>query len=203
MEWFIARKNTYGNPLAPRITHRRPWVRGGASSRRCTGRGSGSPACTTSPRRSCIHGARYVENPQCWSVRERGGSPAHGPCLSVSGVITRRRAMPDTTTTTTHGSYLMPSLEHATVADAMHPGILSVRAGCDPPRGGTDHGHPPRSLRGRGRDLTPSSPSASSGASSPTSISSGKESTREQRRPPARARTQPAGRRRRTRDVAA
>jgi CBS domain-containing protein len=27
-----------------------------------------------------------------------------------------------------HGSYLMPSLEHATVADAMHPGILS----CDP-----------------------------------------------------------------------
>jgi CBS domain-containing protein len=24
-----------------------------------------------------------------------------------------------------HGSYLMPSLEHATVADAMHPGILS------------------------------------------------------------------------------
>lgn len=27
-----------------------------------------------------------------------------------------------------HGSYLMPSLERATVADAMHPGILS----CDP-----------------------------------------------------------------------
>lgn len=24
-----------------------------------------------------------------------------------------------------HGSYLMPSLEHATVSDAMHPGILS------------------------------------------------------------------------------
>jgi CBS domain-containing protein len=24
-----------------------------------------------------------------------------------------------------HGSYLMPSIEHATVADAMHPGILS------------------------------------------------------------------------------
>lgn len=36
--------------------------------------------------------------------------------------------MPDTTTTPTHGSYLMPSLEHATVADAMHPGILS----CEP-----------------------------------------------------------------------
>jgi CBS domain-containing protein len=27
-----------------------------------------------------------------------------------------------------HGSYLMPSLEHATVGDAMHPGVLS----CDP-----------------------------------------------------------------------
>ncbi len=27
-----------------------------------------------------------------------------------------------------HGSYLLPSLEHATVADAMHPGILA----CDP-----------------------------------------------------------------------
>lgn len=27
-----------------------------------------------------------------------------------------------------HGSYLMPSLEHATVADAMHPGILSCQA---------------------------------------------------------------------------
>jgi CBS domain-containing protein len=27
-----------------------------------------------------------------------------------------------------HGSYLMPSLDHATVADAVHPGILS----CDP-----------------------------------------------------------------------
>ncbi len=29
---------------------------------------------------------------------------------------------------TTPGSYLMPSLDHATVADAMHPGIVS----CDP-----------------------------------------------------------------------
>lgn len=36
--------------------------------------------------------------------------------------------MPDTATTPRHGSYLMPSLEHATVADAMHPGILS----CEP-----------------------------------------------------------------------
>ncbi len=32
------------------------------------------------------------------------------------------------TTTPTTGSFLMPSLEHATVADVMHPGILS----CDP-----------------------------------------------------------------------
>lgn len=27
-----------------------------------------------------------------------------------------------------HGSYLMPRLEHATMADAMHPGILSCEA---------------------------------------------------------------------------
>ncbi len=30
-----------------------------------------------------------------------------------------------TTTQSIHGSYLMPTLAHATVADAMHPGILS------------------------------------------------------------------------------
>jgi CBS domain-containing protein len=30
-----------------------------------------------------------------------------------------------TTARESHGSYLMPSLQHATVADAMHPGILS------------------------------------------------------------------------------
>lgn len=30
-----------------------------------------------------------------------------------------------TTTPPIHGSYLMPTLAHATVADAMHPGILS------------------------------------------------------------------------------
>jgi CBS domain-containing protein len=34
----------------------------------------------------------------------------------------------------THGSYLMPSLEHATVADAMHPGIMT----CDPGATATD-----------------------------------------------------------------
>lgn len=33
--------------------------------------------------------------------------------------------MPDTTIQRYHGSYLMPSLEHATVADAMPPGIIS------------------------------------------------------------------------------
>lgn len=36
--------------------------------------------------------------------------------------------MPDTPIQPQHGSHLMPSFEHATVADAMHPGILS----CDP-----------------------------------------------------------------------
>ena len=33
-----------------------------------------------------------------------------------------------TTGSPLHGSYLMPSLEHATVSDAMHPGILA----CEP-----------------------------------------------------------------------
>jgi CBS domain-containing protein len=36
--------------------------------------------------------------------------------------------MPDTAIQPYHGSYLMPSIEHATVADAMHPGILSCQA---------------------------------------------------------------------------
>jgi CBS domain-containing protein len=36
--------------------------------------------------------------------------------------------MPETAIQPYHGSYLMPSLEHATVADAMHPGILSCQA---------------------------------------------------------------------------
>lgn len=36
--------------------------------------------------------------------------------------------MPEIAIQTYHGSYLMPALEHATVADAMHPGILS----CEP-----------------------------------------------------------------------
>src|ERR1700751_257146 len=36
--------------------------------------------------------------------------------------------MPETAIQTYPGSYLRPSLEHATVSDAMHPGILS----CEP-----------------------------------------------------------------------
>jgi CBS domain-containing protein len=35
--------------------------------------------------------------------------------------------MPDTAIQPYHGSYLMRSLEHATVADAMHPGIISCQ----------------------------------------------------------------------------
>lgn len=42
--------------------------------------------------------------------------------------------MSDTATQTYHGSYLMPSLEHATVSDAMHPGILS----CEPDASATE-----------------------------------------------------------------
>lgn len=34
--------------------------------------------------------------------------------------------MPPTATQPRAGSYLMPALEHATVADAMHPGVISV-----------------------------------------------------------------------------
>jgi CBS domain-containing protein len=36
--------------------------------------------------------------------------------------------MPDTTGVPTHGSYLLPHFDHATVGDAMHPGILSCDA---------------------------------------------------------------------------
>ncbi|MGP0050906.1 MAG: cyclic nucleotide-binding/CBS domain-containing protein [Solirubrobacteraceae bacterium] len=36
--------------------------------------------------------------------------------------------MPASADTPSSGSYLMPTLEHATVADAMHPGVLS----CEP-----------------------------------------------------------------------
>ncbi len=36
--------------------------------------------------------------------------------------------MSDSSVVPSHGSYLLPHFEHATVADAMHPGILS----CDP-----------------------------------------------------------------------
>jgi CBS domain-containing protein len=36
--------------------------------------------------------------------------------------------MPESSVLPSHGSYLLPHLEHATVADAMHPGILSCDA---------------------------------------------------------------------------
>ena len=36
--------------------------------------------------------------------------------------------MPKTSIQPSHGSYLLPHLDHATVADAMHPGILSCDA---------------------------------------------------------------------------
>ena len=42
--------------------------------------------------------------------------------------------MSDTAIQPYHGSYLMPSLEHATVGDAMHPGIAS----CEPEAALTD-----------------------------------------------------------------
>jgi CBS domain-containing protein len=36
--------------------------------------------------------------------------------------------MPESSALPIHGSYLLPHFEHATVADAMHPGILSCEA---------------------------------------------------------------------------
>jgi CBS domain-containing protein len=36
--------------------------------------------------------------------------------------------MPESSAVPSHGSYLLPHFEHATVADAMHPGILSCGA---------------------------------------------------------------------------
>jgi CBS domain-containing protein len=51
-----------------------------------------------------------------------------GPWIYGRAIIQKESAMPGTTIQPYHGSYLMPSLGHATVADAMHPGILS----CDP-----------------------------------------------------------------------
>ncbi len=42
--------------------------------------------------------------------------------------------MSATTPQNPHGSYLMPSLEHATVADAMHPGIMT----CEPDASATE-----------------------------------------------------------------
>jgi CBS domain-containing protein len=40
--------------------------------------------------------------------------------------------MSDSTVVPSHGSYLLPHFEHATVADAMHPGILSCAADAAP-----------------------------------------------------------------------
>ena len=36
--------------------------------------------------------------------------------------------MSDTSSVPSHGSYLLPHFDHATVGDAMHPGILSCDA---------------------------------------------------------------------------
>jgi hypothetical protein len=59
--------------------------------------------------------------------------------------------MPDADTTPMHGSYLMPSLEHATVADAMHPGILSCEPDASLTAVGMVMATSPRALRRGGR----------------------------------------------------
>jgi CBS domain-containing protein len=64
-----------------------------------------------------------VENPQL-AFGARRITPV-SPRLSVEEADHEEAAMSDTASQPLHGSYLMPSLHHATVADAMHPGILS------------------------------------------------------------------------------
>ena len=54
----------------------------------------------------------------------RGGGPRFGRSVLYDEEVT----VPATTIQPYHGSYLMPRLEHATVSDAMHPGILSCDA---------------------------------------------------------------------------
>jgi hypothetical protein len=78
-----------------------------------------------------------------------------------------------------HGSYLMPRLEHATVSDAMHPGILSCET--DATLTGvarlmaTHHVHCVAVMGSR----TTNRARSSSGGSSPTSTSCGPESARD------------------------
>jgi CBS domain-containing protein len=56
--------------------------------------------------------------------------PAPSTGLNVRFTIFRAKesAMSDSSVLPSHGSYLLPRFEHATVADAMHPGILSCDA---------------------------------------------------------------------------
>jgi CBS domain-containing protein len=69
---------------------------------------------------------------EMWKTRSPGsasaGLPAAALGLAFSGPTTRRPAMSETATQNVPVSYLMPSLEHATVADAMHPGVVSCPA---------------------------------------------------------------------------
>ena len=55
----------------------------------------------------------------------RGGLHAMPPSLVWDQLVTGRTPCP---TPTIHGHHLMPPLRHATVADAMHPGIVSCPA---------------------------------------------------------------------------
>jgi CBS domain-containing protein len=82
--------------------------------------------------RLAIHVARGIRNDDGYLLwvttydawAERGWHVRRGGVASWCHQ-TRRQTMTETTIAARHGSYLMPSLAHATVADAMHPGIHS------------------------------------------------------------------------------
>ena len=84
-----------------------------------------------------------------------------------------------------HGSYLLPHLEHATVADAMHPGILSCDAEATLTEVArimsTHHVHCIVVRRHRGRPRRTNRPC---GGSSPTSTCYGPACVRTPRTPP-------------------
>ena len=66
--------------------------------------------------------------------------------VTLSSLRTQAVRVSATTIQPSHGSYLMPTLEHATVSDAMHPGILSGKRRRDAHGLRAADGHAPRSL---------------------------------------------------------
>jgi CBS domain-containing protein len=55
-------------------------------------------------------------------------APAPLTLVGIQRENAKETTVPERIATPSHGSYLLPHLDHATVADAMHPGILSCEA---------------------------------------------------------------------------